>query len=69
MAFTARNIGSTHQAIRVILGVGVAIAAFAFLNGPAAWLAAASAIAFALTGVVGYCPICAVTGVGRSNGS
>jgi hypothetical protein len=69
MAFYSGNIGSTHRATRVILGVAVAIAAFSLFEGPAAWLAAASAVVFALTGVVGYCPICAVAGVGRRSGS
>ena len=69
MAFTTGNIGSTHRATRVILGVAAAIAAYALFEGPATWLAAASAVVFALTGVVGYCPICAVAGTGRRSGS
>jgi Protein of unknown function (DUF2892) len=69
MALYTRDIRSTHQAIRVILGVGLAIAAFALLDGPAAWLTAASGIIFALTGIVGYCPMCAIAGVGRRSGS
>jgi hypothetical protein len=69
MAFTRGIIGNTHRATRVILGVAAAIAAFALFEGPTAWLVAASAVVFALTGVVGYCPICAVAGVGRRSGS
>jgi DUF2892 family protein len=69
MALYRRNIGSTHQAIRVILGVALAIAGVAVLNGPAAWLVAALGGVFVLTGFVGYCPMCAIAGVGRRSGS
>ncbi len=61
MAFYRKNIGTAHQAIRVALGVGGAALAFFFLPWMAAWLAAITALAFALTGIVGYCPICAIT--------
>lgn len=65
MGFYRKNIGGLHQAARVALGIAVAVAAFAYLSGSAAWLVALGGAGFALTGVVGYCPMCAVAGIGR----
>jgi len=45
-------------------GVSTAVVAVTALNGLAAWLVAAAGLAFALTGVVGYCPACAMAGIG-----
>jgi hypothetical protein len=65
MAFCRKNIGGLHQAVRIALGVAVAVAAFAYFSGAAAWLVALGGAGFALTGLVGYCPICAMAGIGR----
>ena len=65
MAFYRKNIGGLHQVTRIILSLAVVVAAVVYLSGIAAWLAIAGAIAFALTGVVGYCPMCAAGGIGR----
>ncbi|WP_374940872.1 YgaP-like transmembrane domain [Bradyrhizobium sp. SRS-191] len=34
-------------------------------SGAAAWWVAADGVAFALTGIVGYCPACAVAEIGQ----
>ena len=34
MGFYHKNIGSVHQAVRIVLGLAVLIAAFVFLSGP-----------------------------------
>jgi len=60
-----KNIGGGQQVIRGGIGLATGVAAFVFLSGPPAWLVAASGLVFALTGVVGYCPMCAVAGIGR----
>jgi hypothetical protein len=65
MAFYRKNIGGLHQAVRVAAGIAVAIAALAYLAGPAAWLIALGGVGFALTGLVGYCPMCAMVGIRR----
>ncbi|MCW2235591.1 YgaP family membrane protein [Azospirillum canadense] len=65
MAFYRKNIGGVHQAVRVAGGLAVAAGAFAALSGATAWLVAAGGAAFALTGLVGYCPMCAVAGIGK----
>ncbi|MCW2238530.1 YgaP family membrane protein [Azospirillum canadense] len=67
MAFYRKNLGGTHQAVRVALGLAAAVAAFIHLSGITAWLAATGGLGFALTGVFGYCPMCAVAGIGRRN--
>lgn len=63
MAFYRKNIGGVQQVMRLALGVAVAIAAFVYLTDLAAWLVAAGGAGFALTGVVGYCPMCAIAGI------
>jgi len=65
MAFYRKNIGGLHQSVRVASGIAVAIAALAYLTGPATWLVALGGAGFALTGLVGYCPMCAMAGIGR----
>lgn len=65
MAFYRKNIGGLHQAVRIALGVAVVVAAFVYLAGATAWLVALGGVGFALTGLVGYCPMCAMAGIGR----
>ncbi|MDN4982726.1 DUF2892 domain-containing protein [Bradyrhizobium arachidis] len=65
MAFYRKNIGGMHQAVRVAAGIAVAVVALVYLAGPAAWLVALGGAGFALTGLVGYCPMCAMAGIGR----
>jgi hypothetical protein len=67
MAFYRKNIGGLHQAVRIALGVAVAVAAFVYLTGAAAWLVALGGAGLALTGMVGYCPMCAMAGIGRGD--
>jgi len=69
MALYRKNIGRTHQTIRILLGGAAAISAFLYLSGLPALLVAASGLTFALTGIVGYCPMCAITGIGGRSGS
>jgi hypothetical protein len=65
MAFYRKNIGGLHQAVRIAIGIAVAVAAFVYLSGATAWLVALGSAGFALTGLVGYCPMCAMAGIGR----
>ncbi len=69
MGFYRKNIGGLHQAVRVILGIAVAAAAFVYLTGATAWLVALGGAGFALTGLVGYCPMCAMAGIGKGGAS
>ncbi|OKO71430.1 DUF2892 domain-containing protein [Bradyrhizobium sp. AS23.2] len=65
MAFYRKNIGGLHQAVRIAAGVAAAVAAFVYFSGATAWLVALGGAGFALTGLVGYCPMCAMAGIGR----
>lgn len=65
MAFYRKNIGGLQQMVRIALGVAVSVAAFVYLAGATAWLVALGGAGFALTGFVGYCPMCAMAGIGR----
>ena len=65
MAFYRKNIGGLHQGVRIAAGVAVVVAAFVYLAGTMAWLIALGGAGFALTGLVGYCPMCAMAGTGR----
>lgn len=69
MAFYRKNIGGMHQAVRIAVGAAVVVAAFVYLAGATAWLVALGGAGFALTGLVGYCPICAMAGIGRGGAS
>jgi len=69
MAFYRKNVAGAHQAARIICGLGAVGLAFVLLSGSAAWLVAASGLAFALTGVFGYCPICAIARMGGGSRS
>ncbi|CCD95118.1 Tetracycline resistance protein, class G (TetA(G)) (fragment) [Bradyrhizobium sp. ORS 375] len=52
-----------------MLGLGVAAVGLTVLSGPGAWLLAAAGLVFALTGAVGYCPACAIAGIGSEGRS
>lgn len=65
MGFYRKNIGGLHQAMRVVLGIAVAVVGVVYLVGATAWLVALGGAGFALTGLLGYCPMCAMTGIGK----
>jgi hypothetical protein len=61
-AFYVKNVSPTERAIRIILSVIALVVAFVVLNGVWRPVVAAGAGAFALTGLVGFCPACAMIG-------
>ncbi|WP_234680646.1 YgaP family membrane protein [Bradyrhizobium monzae] len=65
MAFYRKNIGGLHQAVRVVAGIAVAIPALVYLTGAPTWPIALGGAGFQMTGLVGYCAMCAVAGIGR----
>nr|WP_257170075.1 DUF2892 domain-containing protein [Bradyrhizobium sp. SRS-191] len=48
-----------------MVGLGAAALGVIAFSGAAAWWVAADGVAFALTGIVGYCPACAVAEIGQ----
>lgn len=68
MAFYRKNISGVQQAVRIVFGVMAAIAAVLYLTGANQWLVVSAGLAFTLTGIVGYCPACAVLRTARPDG-
>lgn len=67
MALYRKNIGGAQQIARIAAGGAVAAAAIAFLSAPMSLLGVAGGLIFAATGLVGYCPMCAVANLGARN--
>ena len=63
MALYRKNIGGTQQAVRMVAGIGIVALAALYLAGPLAWVGAIAGVVFAGSGLVGYCPMCAVAGI------
>ena len=61
-SFYAKNLPTWERALRVLVAVLGASLAVAFVPGSLRWLAAASALGFGVTGLVGFCPMCALAG-------
>ncbi|MBL8569921.1 MAG: DUF2892 domain-containing protein [Phreatobacter sp.] len=66
MAFYRKNIGSAQQVVRIAAGLAVGPAALWYLGGAAGYAGLAGGLMFAATGIVGYCPMCAVAGIGSN---
>jgi Protein of unknown function (DUF2892) len=60
-AFYVKNIPAWERVIRVGLAVGTAAYAFS-LSAPWSWGLALTAVSFAVTGLFGFCPACAMLG-------
>ncbi len=61
-AFYVKNVPGWERALRVVLGLAVAGFAMFSFAGTTGWLLAASAVGIALSGLVGFCPMCALVG-------
>jgi len=61
-AFYAKNVPNGERAVRLLLSIGAIAAALIFLSPPWSLVLAASALGFSLTGIIGYCPACALVG-------
>jgi hypothetical protein len=61
-AFYAKNVPNGERAVRLLLSIGAIAAALTFFSPPWSLVLAASALGFSLTGIVGYCPACALVG-------
>jgi hypothetical protein len=58
----AKNLPAWERLARIIASALAVAASFYFFSGNTALLLAASAVGFALTGLVGFCPMCALAG-------
>jgi len=57
-----KNVPNAERVLRVLLGAGAAGAGVVMVGGTAGWLIAASAAGLVLSGLVGFCPACAMVG-------
>lgn len=68
MAFYRKNLRNPEQVVRIAMGLIAAAAALIYLSGWLSILVAASGVVLGLTGIVGYCPMCAIAGIDRRKG-
>jgi len=61
-AFYVKNVPGWERALRLVLGAAAAGFALYTFAGPTGWLLAGSAAGIAVTGLVGFCPMCAMAG-------
>jgi hypothetical protein len=61
-AFFVKNVPPWERALRILVALVVAVAGMISLSSPWSWVVMGSAIGFAVTGVVGFCPMCALAG-------
>lgn len=58
-----KNLYAWEQVCRVLLGLTLAVAAWSALSaGLLSYILVASDVILAITGVVGFCPMCAMAG-------
>lgn len=57
-----KNVPTGERVLRVLCGAAGVAASLAWLPGPWAWMGAASAVGLVLSGLVGFCPACAMVG-------
>jgi len=61
--YLKRNVPGWERAARLAAGLAVAGLAIAFARTPlGTWLGIAGGAVFAVTGLIGYCPMCAMIG-------
>jgi hypothetical protein len=61
-AFYAKNLPAWERMLRILIAVAVVAYALVKLMSPWSWVVAGSAAGFAVTGLVGFCPACALAG-------
>jgi Inner membrane protein YgaP-like, transmembrane domain len=63
MLYLKRNVPGWERFIRIAAGLAAAGLAYAYAQGTIGmWIGIAGGVMFAATGLVGYCPMCAVAG-------
>ena len=63
MFYLKRNVPGFERAVRVAVGVAAAGLAVGYAQAPLGmWIGAAGGLMFAVTGLVGFCPMCAMVG-------
>lgn len=58
----AKNVPGWERLVRIGAGLGVAVGGVLLLGRVVGWLVAASAAGIVVSGLVGFCPACAMVG-------
>jgi hypothetical protein len=61
-AWYVKNVPVWERVLRVVVGLGGAVAAVLLVPGLLGWGLGVAVAGFAVTGLVGYCPMCAMVG-------
>lgn len=61
-ALYTKNVPPLERALRVAFSLSVSVGALLLFSGALRLAVVASALGFLLTGLVGFCPLCAVAG-------
>lgn len=68
-AFYVKNVPAWERIIRIIVSVTAIASGLIFLSQPWSWLVAVSGACLALSGILGFCPACALAGRRLAGGS
>lgn len=61
--FYVKNVPGWERVVRVLMGVALLGGALAWLGAtPAGWIVGAMGMMAAVSGLFGYCPVCAMAG-------
>ena len=61
--FYVKNVPAIERALRILMGVAAVAAAVAYFGAiPVGWGVGAMGVMAAMTGLVGFCPACALVG-------
>jgi len=61
-ALYVKNVPGWERAVRIIVALAVAIGGLAVVPAPWNWTLVAAGIGLGLSGVIGFCPACALVG-------
>jgi hypothetical protein len=61
-AFFVKNVPRWERVLRVAVALAITLVSLNLLDPFWGWSVAAAALAFGLTGIVGFCPACALVG-------
>jgi hypothetical protein len=63
MFYLKTNVPGWERLLRIGTGIAVAILAFMFAQAPVGmWIGIGGGLMFAMTGLIGFCPMCAMVG-------
>lgn len=61
-ALFVKNVPGWERVLRIAVALAAALLSLAKLPAPLGWLMAGSAAGFGMTGLIGFCPACALVG-------